>query len=239
MPDPFIEFGERFDVQDSEALTIDLARRTCLVMRTHRDFELVELRHLTDVDSYSEILVVDCKNDGVPSRNPVGIFYRERLGLRFFRNGDKMPEVRALRRNFPLTSHQNHVPHGEPVSLCFYFGPWSMVERSWTPQKHLAQVLWWLAETANGSLHRPDQPVEPIYFRSPYELVLPLEFDAKVADKGLSLIVNPRPWRPNDFRILIGSFVPPAEAARSVLPLSCVALSLPPIVHGRIVVLCY
>ena len=96
--------------------------------------------------------------------------------------------------------------------------------------------MWWLAETANGSLHRPDQPVEQIYFSSEFELVLPPDFDAKAKDKSLSLVVKPQPLSGNECRVLIASFKPVTEPAdnKGYLDVSCVVLTLSPVVHGGI-----
>lgn len=235
MADSFIEFGDRFENQNLDALTVDAARQVYLAVQAHPDFMLVELRSVTDADGYSELLVVDCTNDGVPSKNRVGIKYCERLCLRVWGNPGKLPEVRALRRDFPVTPHQNHVRYGDPASLCLYFEPWPTVERTWTPQKHLRRILWWLAETANESLHREDQSVEQLYFQSRYELALPPDFDVKVNDKTISLVVDQRPLRDKDGRIVICSFVPTADAAKKDnLLLSCISLSLPSIVHGPV-----
>ena len=146
MPDPFIEFGDLFGNQNLEVLTVDAAKQTYRAVATHTNFKLIEIRNLTDQDGYGEILVVDCTNDSVPSKNRIGIKYCERLALRFFNNPARLPEVRALRRDFPVTLHRNFVQYGEPTSLCIYFEPWTAVERSWTPQKHLNRILTWLTE---------------------------------------------------------------------------------------------
>jgi integrative and conjugative element protein (TIGR02256 family) len=227
----YINFGEPLGAQQPDALVIDAARQTISAIQAHADYELIEMRQLAD----SELLIVDCVNDGVPSRNKIGIQYRERLVLRYFNDPEIIPEVRALRINFPTTFHQNSIFSGEPCSLCIYFEPWSAIQRTWTPQKHLARIQWWLVNMANGTLHAEEQPLEPLYFDSLYELVLPPNFDEKVCDDMFSLIVNPRPITKNNFKILVGEFVFVADAKNITnLPLSCEALSIPPITHGQI-----
>src|SRR5437868_5626713 len=104
MADPYIEVGEKLS-DDPEHLTIEAARRAARAVIDHPDFELLELRRWGD----SEVLVVECQTDAVWSQNPVGIKYRERLALRFMRNPLLLPEVRALRADFPITLHQNHI----------------------------------------------------------------------------------------------------------------------------------
>lgn len=82
----------------------------------------------------------------------------------------------------------NHVLPDEPASLCLYAGTWQSLERTWTPQKHLQRILWWLSESAKGTLHRDDQSLEPLYFESPFDIVLPPDFDEKSEDPNLVLI---------------------------------------------------
>ena len=167
----------------------------------------------------------------------MGIQYRERLGLQFFAGENRLPEVRALREDFPGTLHQYDVGRDEPVSLCLYFEAWSAVRRTWTPQRHLARIQWWLAETANGTLHRDDQPVEQIYFSSRLALVLPENFERQTEETDKVLVVAPRrsPGRRENSPILVGRMVSVAEARKITnVPIQCVALTLPPVVHGAI-----
>ena len=228
----FVNFGSV--LEPSRELQIDSAAHSLAAIQEHPDFEIVECRLLGDDEAASEIIVVDCKCDGIPTRNRLGILYRERLGLRFFADKDRLPEVRALREDFPCTAHQNHVGKDEPLSICMYFEPWSEVRRTWTPQKHLARIQWWLEETANEILHRDDQPVEPIYFSSPFGLVLPENFDQRAGEADQVLVVEPR-GKGDDLKILVGRMASAAEIKKSDnLSIQCIILTLPQIVHGRI-----
>src|SRR5947207_11337544 len=126
MPAGIVEFGEPLVDQNPEHLAIPVARRTALAVASRPDFKLMELRGLKDAAfGDSEIVVVEASSDKIWSQNPVGIRFREPLALRFFKNAVYAPEVRALRKDFPVTLHQNHIIPGEPASLCLYFGPWS------------------------------------------------------------------------------------------------------------------
>jgi integrative and conjugative element protein (TIGR02256 family) len=71
-----------------------------------------------------------------------------------------------------------------------YFEPWEVVERNWTPEKYLNRVLWWLAETALGTLHLEDQPLEPLYFQNLYEVILPSDFEEKILENQRIAINN-------------------------------------------------
>ncbi|WP_043632931.1 Mov34/MPN/PAD-1 family protein [Chromobacterium haemolyticum] len=163
------------------------SRRLLAACSQHPAFDVVELRRLESNGTSGQIhqivdgIVVECCDGTVPSRNAAGVTNRERL-LLLHGPGLLTPhEVRALRANFPATPHQNSVPDGEPPSLCLYFEPWSAVERTWTPAKHLQRILWWLRETALGTLHRNDQPLERLHFVSPYQIVLPADFKERAA----------------------------------------------------------
>jgi len=156
----FVPFGEELPGNDPGRLVYEISKRVYSACLNNKDFELIELRKITRKNGeINDIIVVDCINDQVPSRNSVGIKVRERLALVF--SADKLPEVRVLRKNFPIVPHLNVVSPNEPLSLCLYFEPWSAAVRTWTAQKHLHRILWWLSGTAKGTLHADDQSLEP------------------------------------------------------------------------------
>jgi Prokaryotic E2 family A/ThiF family/Prokaryotic homologs of the JAB domain len=151
----------------------------------HPDFEVVELRRIEGSPAFLSI-VVDAGDGTVAPANPAGIQRRERLALTF-RPDSKMPvEVRALRKGFPATLHQNDVPPGQPPALCLY-ELWSTVERTWTPQMHLRQVLRWLEKTADGSLHAADQELEQLFFTTGEQIVVPAELSRAATGQAISL----------------------------------------------------
>lgn len=233
MTERYLEIGEKLRDQNPAHLSIPAARRTAQAVLDHPDFELLELRSWTSALGKSEVLIINCATDGVWSRNRVGIRYRERLALRFLHNPKYLPEVRALRSDFPVTLHQNNALPGEPASLCLYFGPWSAIERTWTPQSHLRRIQWWLAETANESLHRSDQPPEQLYFESGLTLVLPPDFDTRQADTSSVMEVELRTLEPNHKRVAVASFTP--LTSRSTSPhLSCLIVNTTTMRHGPV-----
>lgn len=166
------QFAEALATVSPNQLTIARAKQVVEACDEDKRFTLVAVR-ADHEGSKQEVIVVDCQNDQVPTKNKVGIRYIERLALRFTERPSDMPEVFALRKEFPITPHQMAPLPDGPVSLCLYAEPWVTVERSWTAQKHLERCCMWLADTAAGDLHRADQPVEPFFFRSPWEVVLP------------------------------------------------------------------
>ncbi|HBG47797.1 MAG TPA: hypothetical protein DDW94_12535 [Deltaproteobacteria bacterium] len=228
-----ILIGEAFLDLNPGHLTLPVALQTLSACVEHHDFEVVELRSLKRTDGkVSEIIVVDCINDQVPSRNPVGIKVRERLALVF--TPWQAPEVRVLRKDFPEeVPHLNYVGLGQPAWLCIYFEPWSTVERTWTPQKFLRRILWWLSETAEGTLHREDQPLERIYYDSPLDIVLPPDFKDKIQDTHSSFTCVSVERSAEDIKVIRGIFVPKTgKPEHKIFRTEVLMLELLPVIHG-------
>lgn len=154
--------------------------------QAHPDFDVVELRRI-EVQPAFLAIVVDAGDGTVAPGNPVGIHRRERLALTFRPDCEMPVDVRALRPDFPATLHQNHVSPGQPRSLCLYDVPWSTVERSWTPQTHLRQVLRWLEQTADGTLHAADQALEQLFFTTGEQVVVPAELARAQTGEAIAL----------------------------------------------------
>lgn len=188
MDDQYFSVGQVLPGLEAGLLENEQSRRLLAACQRSTAFEVVELRRLERSDEAGtgkivvDGIVVDCCDGTVPSHNPVGIKNRERLILVYGLNKELPHEVRALRRDFPDTPHQNQVLPGDAASLCLYFETWSSVERTWTPEKHLQRILWWLRETALGTLHRSDQPLERMYLHTSHQIVLPADFHARAAN---------------------------------------------------------
>lgn len=133
--------------------------------------EVVGLK--SDPDKKTQTIVADFADGTFDAENSAGINRVERLSITYNPESDFFWEVKALRKDFPITLHQYHVMENEPCSLCLYFEPWYTIERSWTPELFLNRIFWWLRETANGTIHGDDQPLEQLFFSSPYNIILP------------------------------------------------------------------
>jgi Prokaryotic E2 family A/ThiF family/Prokaryotic homologs of the JAB domain len=227
----YFAFGEV--VNGDGGLRSERAREVLAAAKRDKRFSIVAIQ-AGDVDGAgaSDIIVVDCRNDQVPTRNEVGIKSRERLGLVVPVAAKVAVQARALRRDFPRkVPHLNLVPDSEPASLCLYFEPWSVTLRTWTPQRFLQRVLWWLAGTANGTLHHPDQPVEPAYFVGPPRLVLPAGATDRLAQPGtrLALHLLKSPGR----TVFRAEFLPAGEL-NPVAALAAVFARVPNATHGTV-----
>jgi integrative and conjugative element protein (TIGR02256 family) len=124
----------------------------------------------------SEYIVIDAGDGTVDSGNPAGIRRRERLAIGV--NPDfRVPIlVYTLRKDFPALSHQHPRTPDGPRQLCLYDHAWSAIERGWTPERFIARMFWWFRASAVLKLHRDDQPLEQLFYLSPYQLILPSNY---------------------------------------------------------------
>ncbi|MBS0474329.1 MAG: ThiF family adenylyltransferase, partial [Proteobacteria bacterium] len=232
MAEEFHEIAGFGELTDPGQLNLPRARALVAAVHDAGDFTLVRmLSHTVPGVPPIEVLVVDVECDGVPSRNPAGIQYRERLALFVPEDPGALVEVSALRKSFPVLMHQNHGTRDGAASLCLYFDPTRTVMRTWTPQRFLRRIQWWLEQSAKGELHPADQPVEHLFFASKYELVLPWNLDALRATAGMKMAVARSKTRPDGggtffLRPVGGGGNEPAGSA------SLIELTLPPVVQG-------
>lgn len=215
------------------SLTLPRARALHDAVRHHKDYALVETLHKKTQtgELSSEVLVVEVSCDGIPPSNLVGIDFTERLAFCVPKNPQALIEVLALRRGFPLLMHQNFVLPDEPPNLCLYQEPPRSVARTWTAPSFLKRIQFWLEHSARGTLHSADQPVEQLFFESPFKLVLPWNIDSLLADPNTHFSILKGPDRKEGGATL---FLDSSSDKKPEKHISIVNISLPTVVHGRI-----
>jgi hypothetical protein len=171
MPVDLMHWGE--PVNDNESINSPLQELVDIIAISQH-FKLIQLRKIPDTNY--EIAVVSVCDGTYGPKNSVGLKRTEILGLTYDADQEFPWDIRALRRDFPITLHQNQTPENEPKSLCLYHSSWKAVQRSWTPQNFLTRILWWLRETANETIHKSDQAIEQLFFTNGIQLVLPHDF---------------------------------------------------------------
>lgn len=191
--------------------------------------EVIELR--VDSERKTQSIIVDFADATFDIDNSVGICRVERFGITYCPKADFPWEVRALRQDFPVAIHQNSVEKGEPRSLCLYLGRWEAVERSWTPELFIERIFWWLRATAEGTIHKDDQPIEQVFFSSLYNILLPEGHFSSVTNSKKKLSFTPIKVEDAKATTLIGKYDNGNQA--SVLTLS-VSLLLKPIENGPV-----
>jgi integrative and conjugative element protein (TIGR02256 family) len=226
-----IPFGQALPVQDPALLKFDMSRQLLAACHRNTAFDVIELR---DRDGF-DVIVVDCSDGTVPTRNTVGIRSRERLALVVGRTNSIQVEVRALRVGFPVTLHQNHVIPGEPPSLCIHFEPWHVVERTWTAERQLKRIQWWLRETANETLHRTDQPLEQLYFTPSHQVLLPPNLFEQTSELSTSLKFGTVKANDGEVHIIRALYSDKAEdIRRDSFSADILILTTPPLTHGPV-----
>lgn len=134
---------------------------------------LVECRrHLGDDGEIRETVVFDVEVER-PQRCAHDIRRVERIAARFAAADNWYPEVTALRADFPQVPHLNLRDTEFPRSLCLYDQPWCQIALRWTPTAFVERARAWLAETAKGTLHQEDQPLEPVLAATGLSIILP------------------------------------------------------------------
>lgn len=232
MAEEFYELPGFVEVAHPDALILRRAQDLAAAVRDAGDYTLVQLlSRVTPGLGRVEALVVDIECDGVPSRNPAGIQYCERLALLVPEDQGELVEVLALRKSFPVLMHQNHGTRDGAASLCLYFEPTPTVMRTWTPQRFLRRIQWWLEQSARGELHPADQPVEHLFFASNFELVLPWNLDELRSAAGVKMMVVRGQSRPDGGDTFFLKPVGNGNNAPKGLA-SHIELTLPPVVQG-------
>lgn len=140
--------------------------------------QLLEIRE--SVENQSETIVFELKVER-PQLLAHQINRVEPLGAIFVTGDDKTPEVVSLRPDFPSVPHLNLSDEEFPRSICLYEQPFEQTRLNWTPADFLKRIHYWFSETAKGSLHAADQPLEPLVSASNYRLILPAEFTHQTA----------------------------------------------------------
>lgn len=127
----------------------------------------------------------------VPQQSRYDIRYEEPLAVVFDLNNERLPEVLALRKDFPQVPHLNLRREQIPKSLCLFAENPNDVKLRWTPVLLGKRILWWLKETARGSLHQQDQALEPFFGGITRPLIIPPDIFSSGAREVLQVYHAP------------------------------------------------
>lgn len=195
---------------------------------------LVDCFRITQAGVASEAVVVDVTVER-PQRPIHDIRHQERVAVVFETSDRSLPEVLALRRDFPWVPHLNLRWEEFPRSLCLYDRPWSELSSRWTPAVFIERIRFWLAAMARGELHQEDQPLEPLLLHHGTAIVLPADIYADLeADTPIRLDLM-LAHNSKTCNTLIAKR-PPADSNKIRIGLKCVATTFvaKPQVHGLV-----
>lgn len=154
----------------------------------------VSFSGVTRRDGGWELVQIEVRPE-VPTLPVNDIRLLESIAVEFDPADQSQPSTIALRSDFPKVPHTYLVAEGELLRLCLFDEPYSEQRLHWTASAYLQQLHIWLSKTATGTLHQPDQPVEPFLPGSPAQVVLPSQFfeaDYSSGPQPLLLDVFPR-----------------------------------------------
>ena len=159
---------------DADALCIPKAKDLAVFLRAGRGEGVRLVNCCQSTDGSVEGLTIEV-SVSVPQR-PVHDIKPSETIVVGFTSDDRLPAgVFSPRPDFPYAPHTNLQTAGQWRSLCLSDQPWYEVKFDWNPARFLGRIIWWLEETAHGSLHQPDQPLEPLLFDSYSDLIIPSE----------------------------------------------------------------
>lgn len=102
----------------------------------------------------------------IPDHPTHPIREKEPVAIRCSKDDSQMPQVYALRSDFPLgLPHTNAVPFDHPVSLCVSDVPYQDLRTSFSAFDFIELIRRWFCKNAVGELHEEDRPLE-IFFES-------------------------------------------------------------------------
>lgn len=113
----------------------------------------------------------------LPQRPVVEVKSVEQIRVRF-RTEFECPDVFLLREDFPNVPHLVQSLSGEPKQICLYERSWLEEMSTWAPGPFVERIRAWLSGTADGTLHRHDQPLEPLLPPTRNRLILPPQKEA-------------------------------------------------------------
>ena len=127
------------------------------------------------ISGMAETIVIDVEVER-PQKPANDVRKIERIAITFTEADARYPDVLALRDDFPRVAHTNVRNTEFPRSLCLYDQPWNQIRIRWTAAAHIERIRFWLAETAKGTLHQNDQPLEQLLVGTGYQIVLPANY---------------------------------------------------------------
>ena len=120
-----------------------------------------------------EIIVCDVHVEVAP-RRPVRIARTERLMLLCGVSGNDIPMVVPMRADFPVDQLHITIHHDcDFASLCLWATPVEDLKARFTPFMFFARIKEWLELAAEGRLHQPGQPAEPVLGDARVQAILP------------------------------------------------------------------
>ncbi len=174
--------GEKIKEED---LSFPYAMDFCSAVNISGFSKLVSCKK---VNESIEIIIFDTQVQR-PQKVLHDIQYQERIAVHFYQ-GNTIPNVYALRNNFPKVPHINLTQEEFPRSLCIYEEPFDELKLRWTGFRFLEDIRNWLAKTSIDKLHTDDQGLEPLLLPSTNIITIPYEIFSLTSNPFLVLEIS-------------------------------------------------
>ena len=143
-----------------ESITIPRATAIYRVAKNHPFVTDLSCR-LTSKGDVLILMTVDCE---VPDSPRYPIQEKEPIAIKCYKQDNRIPEVLALRKDFPLgLPHSNAVPYDHPVSLCVSDVLFQDMRTSFSAFNFIESIRRWFAMNSIGQLHENNRPLEVFY----------------------------------------------------------------------------
>jgi len=164
----YVSVPDSSEIKVSE-IAISRARETLEAIKELNHIEFIRCCKASDG---SEFIVFKTKVQ-LPQFTLHGILSEEVIAVGFDPLDEKVPEVFALRRDFPSNlPHTNLREFEYPKSLCLYELAYNEVKLSFTSKLFLERIRDWLRNAALGRLHQEDQYLEPFLFNEDGTIII-------------------------------------------------------------------
>lgn len=196
------------DPAEADGLSAPKARQIVqLLQRGHPFARSVEYRR----DHAHDVVVLDLDIE-VPQLRVHDVRSVERVSVAFDREDRLLPEVLALRADFPVVPHLNLRDRERPRSLCLFEEQYRDLKARWTARMLVERIREWLRLTARGELHGVDQPLEPLLIQTAGTIIIPHDL---VDQPGKLQPVSLAAWTDHRGRwMFVAQRVGPEEAPR-------------------------
>lgn len=141
-------------------------------------------------DCGEEVVIFDAEIE-LGQRRVHDIRRFERIAILCGKNKKDIPEILALRSDFPQVPHLNIRIKNYPRSLCIFEEAPEEIRLRWSAPLIVESVRQWLALTAKGMLHAEDQPLEPLLPFSLHQLVVPRDLFTAAQGNEILMVKQP------------------------------------------------
>ncbi|AXA67835.1 Mov34/MPN/PAD-1 family protein [Pseudomonas oryzihabitans] len=151
-----------------------LARAVVQYLAEAQSYPYAKLTRVSQV-GFLDRLDIDLELE-LQQRRKVPVQPVEPISILFWADNDQyQPRVRSEREDFPVGMvHTNLDPDWDGgLCLCIWEESWADLATGLTGQALIERIRAWFSSTAAGTIHHPDQHLEPLIYPGAHTLIIP------------------------------------------------------------------